>query len=88
MAARPIRLSPEVALPLDAVTQTFAILGKRGSGKTNSASVLAEQLIEHGQPVVYVDPVGVTWGLELAAAKLVTAVGRDTVRASDKLFGA
>ena len=58
-----IRLSKDVSLPLDAVTQTFAILGKRGSGKTNTASVLAEQLIGRGLPVVYVDPIGVTWGL-------------------------
>lgn len=58
-----LRLSPDVTLPTDAVTQTFAVLGKRGSGKTNTASVLAEQLIEAGLPVVYVDPIGVTWGL-------------------------
>lgn len=61
--ARSIRLSPDVSLPLDAVTQTFAILGKRGSGKTNTAGVLTEQLIKAGLPVVYVDPIGVTWGL-------------------------
>lgn len=61
--ARSIRLSPDVTLPLDAVTQTFAVLGKRGSGKTNTAGVLTEQLIKAGLPVVYVDPIGVTWGL-------------------------
>lgn len=58
-----IRLSPDVTLPVDAVTQTFAVLGKRGSGKTNTASVLFEQLVKSGQPAVYVDPIGVTWGL-------------------------
>lgn len=63
---RPIRLSPDVTLSLDAVTQTFAVLGKRGSGKTNTASVLTEQLIKAGLPVVYVDPIGVTWGLRHA----------------------
>ena len=63
MSRDAIWLSDDVALPLDAVTQTFAVLGKRGSGKTNTASVLAEQLIKHDLPVVYVDPIGVTWGL-------------------------
>jgi uncharacterized protein len=58
-----LRLSPEVSLPQDAVTQTFAVLGKRGSGKTNTAGVLTEQLVKAGLPVVYVDPIGVTWGL-------------------------
>jgi len=58
-----IHLSPDVALPLDCVTQTFAVLGKRGSGKTNTAGVLAEGLVKAGLPVVYVDPVGVVWGL-------------------------
>jgi uncharacterized protein len=58
-----LRLSPDVTLPMDAVTQTFAVLGKRGSGKTNTAGVLTEQLIKAGLPVVYVDPIGVTWGL-------------------------
>jgi len=58
-----LRLSPDVTFPSDAVTQTFAVLGKRGSGKTNTAGVLTEQLIKAGMPVVYVDPIGVTWGL-------------------------
>ena len=58
-----LHISPDVTLPLDAVTQTFAVLGKRGSGKTNTAGVLTEQLIKVGLPVVYVDPIGVTWGL-------------------------
>jgi uncharacterized protein len=58
-----LRLSPDVTLPIDAVTQTFAILGKRGSGKTNTAGVLTEQLIGAALPVCYVDPIGVTWGL-------------------------
>lgn len=58
-----IHLSRDVSLPLDAVTQTFAVLGKRGSGKTNTASVLFEQFVKAGLPAVYVDPIGVTWGL-------------------------
>jgi hypothetical protein len=63
MSRNALHLSRDVSLPLDAVTQTFAVLGKRGSGKTNTASVLAEGMIKAGLPVVYVDPIGVTWGL-------------------------
>lgn len=60
---RSLQLSRDVKMPLDAVTQTFAVLGKRGSGKTNTASVLTEQFVKANLPVVYVDPIGVTWGL-------------------------
>ena len=42
---RTIKLAPDLELSIDAVTQTFAILGKRGRGKTNTAVVLAEELI-------------------------------------------
>ena len=33
-------------LPEEAVTETFAILGKRGVGKTTTARVLTEELLE------------------------------------------
>ena len=62
-----IHLAPGLALPADAVTQTFAMLGKRGSGKTSTAVVLVEQLVRASLPVVVVDPVGVWWGLRFAA---------------------
>lgn len=32
-----IRLAPDLTLPLDAVTQTLLVVGKRGSGKSNTA---------------------------------------------------
>ena len=54
-------------LPIDAVTETFAILGKRGKGKTSTAVVLAEELIRAGQPVIVLDTVGVWWGLRSSA---------------------
>lgn len=58
-----IVLSKEVVLPRDAVTQTYAIMGKRESGKTYTASVLAEGLIKQKLHVVILDPLGVWWGL-------------------------
>jgi hypothetical protein len=62
-----LHLAPDLALPLEAVTKTFAILAVRGAGKTHTAAVLAEELLEAGLPVVVVDPVGVWWGLRAAA---------------------
>jgi hypothetical protein len=60
-------LSPDLKLPLDATTQTFAIIAKRGVGKTYLALVLVEELLKAGAQVVVADPVGVTWGLRAAA---------------------
>lgn len=65
--ARSLRLGEDFALPLEAVTETFAILGKRGSGKTSTAVVMVEEMISAGLPVVVVDPVGVWWGLRSSA---------------------
>lgn len=62
-----LHLSPDLALPLDAVTQTFALLANRGAGKTYTASVFAEELLEAQQQVVVVDPMGVWWGLRSSA---------------------
>ena len=60
-------LAPELSLPLEAVTETFAILAKRGSGKTYCAAVLVEEMLKAGQTVVVADPVGVWWGLRSGA---------------------
>lgn len=62
-----LRLSDDLALPVDAVTEAFAILGRRGSGKTSTAVVLVEEMIQAGLPVIVVDPVGVWWGLRSSA---------------------
>lgn len=59
-------LSAELSIPAEALTQTFAILAKRGAGKTYTALVLAEEMFRVGQ-VVVVDPVGVCWGLRSSA---------------------
>jgi uncharacterized protein len=62
-----LRISKSFTLPIEAATQTFAILGKRGVGKTNTAVVMAEELLRARQPIVIVDPVGVWWGLRSSA---------------------
>jgi len=69
-AASPVEgltLGPGLVLPVEAVTETFAILAKRGAGKTYTAAVLVEEMMGAGLPVVIVDPVGVWWGLRSSA---------------------
>ncbi len=62
-----LRISREFSLPAEAVSETFAMLAKRGVGKTYTAAVLVEELLKAGLRVVVVDPVGVWWGLRAAA---------------------
>lgn len=50
-------------LPIQAVTETFALLARRGQGKTHTASVLIEEMAGLGLPVIAIDPVGALWGL-------------------------
>lgn len=60
-----IELWKGAKLPDDAVTQTFAFIGRRGSGKTYAAGRLAEELIRARHQVVTLDWVGNWWGLRL-----------------------
>lgn len=61
-----LQISPELGLPLDAVTETFAILAKRRAGKSNAAVVMAEEMYDHGLPWVAIDPKGDWWGVRAA----------------------
>jgi hypothetical protein len=63
MAAPQLFIGAGVSLPADAVTQTFAILAKRGVGKSYTASVLAEEMLKASQAIVALDPTGAWWGL-------------------------
>ncbi len=62
-----LHLADGLDLPLEAVTETFALIAKRGAGKTYTAAVLVEEMLKAGQVVVVVDPVGVWWGLQASA---------------------
>ncbi len=59
----PIHLAQGLTLPLDAVTQKFAWLGRTGSGKTYAAKRLIEQMLRANAHVIVLDPVGVWAGL-------------------------
>jgi len=59
-----IVLSKGLRLPAEVVTQTIGILGRRGSGKTTTASVLVEELLRAKLPFVIIDPTDAWWGLK------------------------
>lgn len=58
-----LRISHTLALAIEAVTSTSAIVGIRGSGKTNTAVVIVEEAVKAGQQVCVLDPLDVWWGL-------------------------
>ena len=62
-----IEFAEGLRIPLDAVTQPWAILARRGWGKSYTATKLAEGMLGAGAQVIILDPVGTWWGLRLAA---------------------
>ena len=54
-------------LPLDALTMAIAVLGRRGSGKSFTASVMGEGWLAQKQQIVVIDPTGAWWGLRSSA---------------------
>ena len=54
-------------IPDGALDKHIAILGKTGSGKSNLAKTIAEDLLARGQRVCVIDPTGTWWGLRLQA---------------------
>jgi hypothetical protein len=60
-----LAISKQLSLPLDAVTEKLAFLGRTGSGKTYASMKLAELMLEKHAQVIALDPVGVWHGLRL-----------------------
>jgi len=48
----------------DLIGRCVAVLGISGSGKTNTAAVLVEELLSSGVPMTIVDIEGEYWGLK------------------------
>lgn len=67
MSEYQLSLADDLTIPREATTQTFAVLGKRGSGKTHTASVLVEELLKAGSQVAVLDPLDSWWGLRASA---------------------
>jgi len=62
-----LRISPDLALPLDFVTQATAIVAKRRVGKSYTARRLTEQVVRAGVQTIIIDPKGDWWGSRSSA---------------------
>lgn len=62
-----IRISKELTLPLEVVTESIAVIAKKRMGKSYTARRIGEQLLQAGQQVVVIDPKGDWWGIRAAA---------------------
>jgi hypothetical protein len=67
MSTSKLHISEDLSLPLDAATQTFAFIARKGAGKTYAAGKLTELLLTAGVQCVVLDTVGNWYGLRLAA---------------------
>ena len=65
--AKTLHIATDLDLPLQAVVQTLAAIGRKGAGKTYLATMIAEQMLDAGAQVVALDPVGNWYGLRIAA---------------------
>ena len=62
-----LHLSDDLSLPVDAATQTFAFVARKGAGKTYAAGKLNELLLDAGVQCVILDTVGNWYGLRMPA---------------------
>lgn len=63
-----LKVAPGLALPLDLAGEATAILAKRGAGKSNTAKVVVEEILDTGLvQVIALDPVGHWWSLRAGA---------------------
>lgn len=60
-----IKISDQLTLPVDAVTQTFGMIARKGGGKTYGAQKLAEGMLDLGAQIVVLDPIGNWWALRV-----------------------
>jgi hypothetical protein len=54
-----------IQIPINAATKTFAILAKRGAGKTYTGAVMAEEFFKNNIPFIVFDPIDVWFGLRI-----------------------
>jgi hypothetical protein len=64
---RTLHVADAVDLPIDFVTDSNALMGMRGSGKTSGGIVLLEEMFAAGVPVVSIDPKGDHYGIRASA---------------------
>lgn len=75
-----LKLSKELDLPIDFVTERIAFLARTGAGKSGGMRVLFEQMHAAGQFCVFIDPKGDAWGIRadgIGKGKPVLIIGGD-----------
>lgn len=76
MAKKSLKLFPKKGIPIEELLCRFlAVLGVRGSGKTNTAAVLAEEFLKSGLGLTIIDVEGEYWGLQEKYEILVAGRG-------------
>lgn len=63
MASESLTLAKDLSVPRGIASRTVFVAGTKGSGKTYSGGVLAEELLGAGVHLAILDPLGVWWGL-------------------------
>lgn len=58
-----LNIASNLKLPLELAQQAICTVGIRGSGKTNTGRVMAEELLDAGVPICVIDPTDAWWGL-------------------------
>jgi uncharacterized protein len=64
-----LKISADLSLPRDAVTQIAVVYGGRSTGKSNFGRVFAEELNRSSLRFCFLDPVGSSWGLRYGKTK-------------------
>lgn len=67
MSKNELRISDDLSLPLETITNTLLVLARRRVGKSYLGAVMAEEMVHAGLPWVVLDPTGVWWGLTSSA---------------------
>lgn len=62
-----LRIADNFSFPIELVTSTQAILARKRSGKSYTASVEAEEMLENGQQIAVIDPTSAWYGLRSSA---------------------
>jgi hypothetical protein len=62
-----LKVAPKLAFPEGAESRSYALVGMRGSGKSNLAVVMAERMHAQGIPWVALDPKGDWFGIKSSA---------------------
>lgn len=61
------KISDDLSLGADLVVSTAGIFATKGLGKTHIAQVMAEEMLEHGQTIIAIDPTDAWYGLRSSA---------------------